>query len=283
MRKKILIPTDFSRNAWDAIVYAADLFHRESCDFYLLNVYDYSDYATDNIMVPQLDDQLYETLKNNSEKGLEKLLQRLSLRVQSVDHQYITLSQQNNLIDALREVVEMKGIDLIVMGTKGDTDALNKTFGSHTVMVMEKVRNCPVLAIPPTALYTVVDEIVFPTSFKSHYKKMEMDYLVQLAKITNAAVRIVHIIREETLTEEQRNFKELLEECLDGIDFSYHFLESDHINEAVDVFVQSRNSGMIAFINKKHTLFANLFTKPMVKDLGMHARVPVLALHDHPN
>jgi nucleotide-binding universal stress UspA family protein len=281
MRKKILIPTDFSRNAWDAIAYAADLFHKEPCDFYLLNVYDYADYATDNIMVPQLDDQLFETLKINSEKGLEKLLQRLSFRDQSLDHQFITLSQQSNLIDALREVVEIKGIDLIVMGTKGDTDALNKTFGSHTVMVMEKVRSCPVLAIPPTALYTVVEEIVFPTSFKSHYKKMEMDYLVYLAKITNAAVRIVHIIKEESLTEEQRNYKELLEECLESIEFSYHFLESEHINEAVDVFVQSRNSGMIAFINKKHTLFANLFTKPMVKELGMHARVPVLALHDH--
>lgn len=283
MRKKILIPTDFSRNAWDAIVYATDMLHKESCDFYLLNVYDFADYATDNIMVPQLDDQLFETLKSNSEKGLAKLLQQLSFRDQSPDHQFITLSQQNNLIDALREVVEIKGIDLIVMGTKGDSDALNKTFGSHTVMVMEKVRNCPVLAIPPTALYTVVEEIVFPTGFKSHYKKMEMEYLVYLAKITKSAVRVVHIVKEDALTEEQRNFKELLEECLEGVDFSYHFLESDHINEAVDVFVQSRNSGMIAFINKKHTLFANLFTKPMVKELGMHARVPVLALHDHYN
>lgn len=282
MRKKLLIPTDFSQNAWDAIKYATDLFQKEPCDIYLLNVYDYADYASDNIMVPQFDDNLFENLKGNSEKGLEKILHQLSFRDQSNEHKFITLSQQNNLIDAMAEIVEMKDIDLIVMGTKGDTDALNKTFGSHTVMAMEKVRSCPVLAIPMDTIYTPIEEIVFPTNFKCHYKKRELEYLVYLAKLSKSAIRIVYISKDDVLNEEQLIYKELLEECLDGLEFSFHAIESNHINEAVDVFVQSRNSGMIAFINKKHTLFSNLFAKPMVKELGMHSRVPVLAMHDYP-
>ena len=58
-----------------------------------------------------------------------------------------------------------------------------------------------------------------------------------------------------------------------------HYIE--HINEAVDIFVQARGSDMLAFVNKKHTFFTNLFSKPMVKELGMKSKVPVLALHDH--
>ncbi len=281
MRKKLLIPTDFSRNAWDAIVFAVDLHKEVPCDFFILNVYDYTDYATDNIMVPQLDDRLYETLKENSEKGLEKILQRLNNREIGADHNFITISQQNNLLDAIHEVVEMKDIDLVVMGTKGDTDSLNKTFGSNTVMIMEKIRSCPVLAVPPDTLYTRMNEIVFPTDYRTHFKKLELDHLKEISRLTHATIRIVHIAQESELDAEQRNFKGILEEDFDGYDVSFHTLESEHINEAVDIFVQARGSDMLAFVNKKHTFFTNLFSKPMVKELGMKSKVPVLALHDH--
>ncbi|MEZ4875326.1 MAG: universal stress protein [Flavobacteriaceae bacterium] len=201
--RKVLIPTDFSRNAWDAIAYAVDLFQKEPCQFFILNVYDFADYASDNLMVPQLDAGLLESFRERSEKGLEKILQRLSFRDENEAHTFATLSQQNNLIAALKEIVELKDIDLIVMGTKGDTDSLNVTFGSNTMMVMEKIRNCPVLAIPKDTLYTKVSEIVFPTSFKTHFKKRELDYLIDLAQITEAPIRILHIMKEEELDKEQ--------------------------------------------------------------------------------
>ncbi|HPF11263.1 MAG TPA: universal stress protein [Flavobacteriaceae bacterium] len=281
MKKKILIPTDFSRNAYDAIAYAVDLFEKVPCEFYILNVYSLTDYATDNIMVPQLDGNLFDKLKENSEKGLEKILTQLSFRDESDRHSFATLSQQNNLIDALKDIVELKDIDLIVMGTKGAADALNVVFGSNTVLVMEKIRNCPVLAIPPNTIFQPINEIVFPTGFKTHFKMQEMHALVAIAQLVEAPIRIVHLVRESALDEEQQNYKELLESCFEGLEYSFHSLDNKNLNEAVEVFAQSRDSGMIAFVNKKHTFFTNLFRTPMVKELGMHAKVPVLALHDH--
>jgi nucleotide-binding universal stress UspA family protein len=281
--RKVLIPTDFSRNAWDAIAYAVDLFKNEPCEFYILNVYSLADFATDNLMVPQLDTSLVDTFRENSEKGLEKILQRLSFRDESDMHSYVTLSQQNDLIVALKEIVELKDIGLIVMGTKGNTDALNISFGSNTVTVMEKIRNCPVLAIPKGTVYSSISEIVFPTSFKTHFKKRELDYLIDIAKITNAPIRVLHINQESNLNEEQLNFKALLEEYFDVLEYSFHFIEGKDINEGVELFIQSRESGMVAFINKKHTFFSRLFSKPLVKELGLKARIPILALHDFRN
>ncbi|MGB5171273.1 MAG: universal stress protein, partial [Eudoraea sp.] len=37
--KKIILPTDFSKNAFNAICYAAELFKKEECVFYLVNTY----------------------------------------------------------------------------------------------------------------------------------------------------------------------------------------------------------------------------------------------------
>ena len=39
MKRRILLPTDFSKNAWRAITYAQELYKNESCNFYILNVF----------------------------------------------------------------------------------------------------------------------------------------------------------------------------------------------------------------------------------------------------
>ncbi|HMB61517.1 MAG TPA: universal stress protein, partial [Eudoraea sp.] len=36
--KNILIPTDFSRNAWNALSYATSLFKKTRCTFYIVHI-----------------------------------------------------------------------------------------------------------------------------------------------------------------------------------------------------------------------------------------------------
>ena len=280
MKKRILLPTDFSRNAWDAIAYAVDLYKDVPCEFYLLNVYDFTGYALDNIIVSQPNNAYAEKIREKSMAGLEKILQRLAFRDEGDQHTFITVSKQDNLLDAIRDTVELKDIDLVVMGTKGDTDSINVAFGSNTVMVMEKERNCPVLAIPPGTVYTAPSEIVFPTSFRTHFKRRELQYLTEISEITGAPIRILHVKKEKELDDVQENYKKLLADCFEGVEFSFHDVENTDIADAVEMFVESRGSGMIAFINKKHNFFRSIFSKPLVKELGTHSKVPVLALHD---
>jgi hypothetical protein len=144
---------------------------------------------------------------------------------------------------------------------------------------MEKVRNCPVFMIPAGISYKEPNEIVFPTSFKTHFKRRALAHLYEVAKITNAPIRILHVSKAE-LSKEQQEKKALLEECFDGLNYSYHFLENAKVQTGLNIFTQSRKSGMIAFINKKHTFFGKLFSKPMAQELANNANVPVLALHD---
>jgi len=280
MIKKILVPTDFSRNSWDALLYAAELYKEVQCEFYILNVFDLSGYAMENIVVPSPNNEYAETVRQRSLDGLEKILSRIGVRSEVENHRYFTVSKQDNLIDAIKDIVELKDIDLVVMGTKGDSDAVNVAFGSNTVMVMEKERNCPVLAVPPGTTFEPPSEIVFPTSYRSHYKRRELNYLVEIARLTAAPVRVLHARKETELDPRQQNYKTLLEECFEGIEHTFHEVEEKEVGEAVRHFVEERKSGMIAFINKKHTFFGSIFSRPLVKQLGLHARVPVLAMHD---
>lgn len=280
MKKKILLPTDFSRNAWNAISYAIELFKNQECDFYILNVFNATGYALESMMIPEPGERLYEEAKEKSEQGLGKILERLKFRDESPLHKFFMISQFNSLLEGIKDIIEKKDIQMVVMGTKGATDASHVVYGSNTVLVMEKIRNCPVLAIPKETTYKEPKEIVFPTDYKTHFKHKELRYLTEIAKISNAAIRVLYISDSDTLTEEQENNKHLLEENFEGLEYSFHTLHNVDVKGGLSSFVESRGSDMITFINRKHSFFGSIFSRPMVKDLGYHSRVPVLALHD---
>ncbi|MCK8520950.1 universal stress protein [Aquimarina sp. D1M17] len=280
MKKKILLPTDFSKNAWNAIVYAIELYKNEACDFYVLNTFSTTGYALESMMVPEPGERLYEEAKEKSEIGLAKTLERLTFRDDNPDHKFFIVSQFNSLLDGIKDLIDKKDIELVVMGTKGDTDAATIVYGSNTVLIMEKVRNCPVLAIPNEASFQEPKEIVFPTDFKTSFKRRELQYLIEIAKINNAAIRILHISESDELTEEQQGNKQLLEENFENLEYSFHTLHNVDVRSGLSAFVESRESDMITFVNRKHSFFGSMFSKPMVKNLGYHSKVPVLALHD---
>ncbi|MBV1922651.1 MAG: universal stress protein [Flavobacteriaceae bacterium] len=280
MKRKILLPTDFSENSWNAIKYAIELFENETCDFYLLNVFSTIGFASDNIMVPEMGEIAFNSVKKNSEKGLDKFLYRISLRKDNPNHEFFTISMYDTLLYSIKEVVEKNTIDLIIMGTKGSSNVLTAFFGSNTVTVMEKVRNCPVIAIPEKTNFKTPYEIVFPTSLKTQYNSNELQQLVDIASLNNSTIRILHIQKENSLDEEQLNNKKILRDNFGPLEHSFHYIRDVDLYTSLYKFIEIMNTDMIVFINKEHSFFENIFSNPMVKELGYHSKIPVLTLHD---
>lgn len=278
--KKILIPTDFSKNAWNAVTYAADIFKDHECTFYLLNAYKITVHSRSELTMTDPETLTFQKGKIKSEDGLAKLVEMLDSRDQNKKHSYFVISVLDDPISALRIIIEKKDIQLVVMGTKGSSNKGNKLLGSNTVNAMETLRSSPILGVPLDARVVDVKEIVFPTSFKTHYKRRELVHLVELAQLQGANICVVHVSNDQELKKGQQENKKLLEDCLEGASYSFHNLGGTDITSIVTTFVESRNSDIIAFINRKHSFFDNLFNTPMVKELGMFSKVPLLVMHD---
>ncbi len=280
MDKRVLLPTDFSKNALNAIRYALDLYKDQNCDFYFLNAYQVNGYSIDSMMVPEPGERAYEASKRASEDGFAKLMAVLALHNDNPKHCYHTISTYNSLLYAIKDTIGKKDIDIVVMGTKGATGAENIIFGTNTVDVMEKVTECPVLAVPENVRFSTPKEIVFPTDYKTNFKRKEMDYLLEIARYHNATIRILHIAKESKLNRTQLNNKELLETILEGTDHHFHTLTDLKVQSGISAFINSRESDMIAFINKRHSFFGSILSKPLVKEMGYHSKIPVLTLND---
>jgi nucleotide-binding universal stress UspA family protein len=283
MKRKILLPTDFSKNSWHAISYALELFGSEPCQFYLFNAFSATNDLMQSLMNMMPGTELYEKAKAHSETGLAQMMDMLVLNQDTkAIHKFETISMFNSPVEGIKILVDKKDIDMIIMGTKGETASISMTYGSTAVNVMEKVRHCPVLVVPGKAKHSIPKEIVFPTDYKIPFKMQELKYLIDIAKITHATIQVVHIDEGE-LSEDQLRNKASLQDYLGAVKFNFRLMSRMHVPTAIKCFVESRESDMLAFINKKHLFFGSILNQALVKEIGHDAKVPILVLHDKTN
>lgn len=279
MNKRILIPTDFSKNALNAIRYAMDLYKKQTCDFYFLNVFQVAGYSTDSLIMPEPGSAVYESAKSEAEEQFDKLLEILKLHPDNPKHKLHTTVEYNFLSEGIKTIIAKKDIDLLVMGTKGASGAKGVIFGSNTVNAMEKIRECPVMAVPEDVRFSSPKEIVFPTDYKSTFKRKELIYLIEIAKDHDASISVLYVSKNHELNDTQEANRQLLDEIFSDVTHSFHIITNKDTSDGLTSFVESRESDMIAFINRKHFFFGSVFSKPLIKEIGYDATVPILALH----
>lgn len=283
MHKRILIPTDYSRNAFNAIVYAFGLFASEDCTFHIFHSYFFARSARGNVLFPEPEPHEYDAAARDSGEKMQRLKDKVALLADNPKHTVFFDHQFGTFIELLEEKVMRENIDIIVMGTRGITDDTKVAYGRNSINVMENIRGCAVLAVPANVSYKKIGSIVFPTNFKTHFNEREMKTFVEIAQLENSEIQILHIGKEKDLSERQKSNRKELEIQFSKVKYSYHWLEHKGVKEGVLTFADQQNSCMIAFVNRRHWFFGSVFSNPLVKSLGIHSKVPILALHDTRN
>ena len=279
--KNILIPTDFSDNSWNAIVYGLSFFRKIRCNFYLLHVSPYESAAA-GISRQSGDTFFDQKPKFSVQERFQHLLKKIEKLPLNTKHQFFTIREYIFFVDSIRKQVDKKSIDFILMGTRGASGLKGKTVGSNTGDVITKVK-CPILVIPEKARYTRPKEIVFPTDYHMYYKSKVLHSLTEVLKMNDAALRILHIAgKEKELTNLQKQHKDFLDSHLasDEITHSFHFLSNPSIEEALQCFIESREIDMITMIAKNLNFFQRILFHPTVEKISYHTEIPFLVLHE---
>ncbi len=275
----VLIPTDFSENAWNAIRYGLQFFKTEPTNFYLLHVslserQESGDKTVVNGIVfdmkdaPGIKDKLL-VIKKKIERSFS-----------NTNHRFYALHEHSFFIEGIKRSVAEKRIDFILMGTKGASGLKEVTIGSRTGEVITRVK-CPTLVIPEKARYVIPKEIVFPTDFYSYYKNKILLTLAEIMAINESALRVFHVtIKKQELSISQLENKNFLEDFLEDKPHSFHFQANQNIEDALSEFIEKNNINMIAMVAKNINFFQRLLFKPSIAKISYHTDTPFLVLHE---
>lgn len=278
--KNILLPTDFSENSMNAIQYAIQFHEKSACNFFVLHVIKLDHFAlnaTPFLMSRDYIDDLYIL---PTKARLRKTLQYIHANFSpSKAHKFFILTDYNPLVEAIRQQVSEKNIDMILMGTKGATGLKKMILGSNAGDIITKV-HCTTLVVPENAKFKKLNEIAFPTDYSLLHNINVLQPMIDIVENTNAALRILHINKKNAaLDQEQEKNKELLEDYLDGHEYSFHFLSNKKVEDAVECFVESRDIDLIAMVAKNLNYFQQILFHSKIENISYHTDVPFLVLH----
>tara|TARA_R110002020_G_scaffold113688_1_gene261605 strand:- start:111583 stop:112482 length:900 start_codon:yes stop_codon:yes gene_type:complete len=278
--KNILLPTDFSEDAYNAAKYVIDLYQGERCTFHLLNTYTPAIVHSRFMAVALNGHELEDHIRNSSEKGLQKAKQCLMGFSQNPDHSYKTISSFSLLVDEINNLVEKDGMDLVVMGSKGTTAMEEVFMGSNTVRVIKSVKNCAVLAVPSGFGFSAISEIAFATDFNRFYTASELFPLIDMAKGFGATVRIVHVQPKlSALSEIQRFNLGMLRKYLGAVEHYVHTVsELNSISRTLEVFTEELDIHLLAMLNYRHSFMDSVTSEPIVKRMALNSQVPLLVI-----
>lgn len=277
--RRILVPTDFSENAWNAIKYGIELL-QDKCSIYLLHVNPIPVYSGAGSSVTSTSRMLADSMVFENKRCMEKLIVRLRALPSYNRHTFITLTHTDYFVDCIKREVQEKNIDLMIMGTKGASGLRKVAMGTNTGAVITKVK-CPVLAIPQNAVYRKPKEVAFPTDFQIGYDIRVLDDLLKILTLTAASLRILHISKNgEELSEQQNQNKDFLHDYFREVDHSFHFLKGTRLEQAVQCFADSRDIDMVAMVAKNLNFVQRILFRPAIEEISYHTSIPFLVLHE---
>jgi len=276
--QNILVPTDFSNNAYHALRYATRLFKNIECTFFLLNVYGGKKGFKNKIDEKENDSQS-ELLKEESETKLKKTLNKIRRDEENTKHAYELISKYNDLGRVVHTLIEELQIDLIVMGNKGKKSSIPIFLGSTTTKTLQSVKKCPVLTVPKAAGFKVPKDLAFATDYRRPYSTKVLNSLRAIALHCNATIRIVHIDEEEHLNQLQQSNLNLLLAYLNPVGYSLHWMPNFiSKTKVIQVFLEDLDVDMLAMVNYDHGFIEKMLREPIIEKMVFNIDIPFLVI-----
>lgn len=276
----ILIPTDFSENAQNAIAYALAYFSDVAVNFYILHV-SHTQTSTkeeEQELFSDFDTEM-QTVQSTS-ATLREEIRKFQIRFQNPAHSFFPLHENLNLVEAIRKNVIEKEIDYILMGTKGTTKINGAEMGSNTCDVITKVK-CPILVIPENAKFNGIKNIAFLTDYNCIYRNKIITRLSETLDLHRSPLRVLHIKAQNTgLTAAQTDNKGFLHYFFKDKKHSFHFVENKDLEIGIQDFVETWDISLVSIVAKNLNLIQRLLLRPAVKSMNYSVNVPFLVLHE---
>lgn len=268
--KRILVPTDFSEPAVNALRYAQLLAGLTQAEVKVLHIFNVP--VVDPYMPGDTLELLMQEVKTASEAKLNDLLKDFSGITGECMHGFV--------VDDINRYAEEWQADLIVMGTTGASGAKEAFFGSNASGVLGN-SHVKTLSIPENYTdHKAPSKICYASDFTGR-EELSFQIFIDLAKAWNCSLDILHVVSDElvfTAEKAQAIYTKIANSCnFDRMHFEE--INSNEVTAAIETFVQTNGTDILGMAVHRRNLLERLFSKSKTRTIAHHAQIPLLSIH----
>ena len=271
--KTILVATDYSNAATNALNYAAALARETEAKIILYNAFQLPVHAANTLLSATGVSELIDENKRRLRSLATSISRQFGIKVESI-------SNISYVAEEIGFLVKKMNVDLVVMGMKGkETDS--GFFGSVTTYVIGEA-SYPVLVVPEEAGYKGIEKILFACDYNCLHPENKLPILKELAVTYRAEVEVLHVNKVVEPVEAgsgsivERSVE--LEEILDGIHHIYRDVSDEHILNGIERGVREYGADLLVMV-PHHTGFWNMiFNRSKTRKMALKTQVPLLSI-----
>ena len=276
--KKILVPTDFSKEAQIATEVARDIAKKAGSELTLLHVIEAASGGSFNVEGESKygsdpEEKLFNlSLIKKARKQMETLLGSPIFNGIKVKGEL----KMGTPFHGMRTIITEKKVDLVVMGTAGKTKVDEMILGTNTEKVVRHAQ-CPVLTVQKKPTTTDFKNIVYATAMT----KDEEVFAAVVKRAQDLYNATVHLVRINTPGNFQRDavvqkyMKDFAKKLMLK-NYTINIFNDLTEEEGVIYFADSINADLIAMATHGRTGFAHVLAGSIAEEVVSHSKRPVL-------
>lgn len=272
--KRILLLTDFSKSAVNAIDYALHFFHKEHCEFYLMYVHRPNDFTMSELIKdPKAD--IYSSLLANEKEALERACLELENTNKNPNHSFQYLIDYDDFLSAINQVIALKKIDVLVAGYNGASNVMEVIFGSNTLQIIRNIKK-PTLVIPRDFNYKEPNSLLVPLGDDDHLNSDEFNEILNVMASHNPRFHFLRVTKTDDPLRIKEDELKLVQ--FKG-NYSYHYIHGVSLHDAVLTYEQVHTIDLAGVIAKKETVLQRLMEGSSITKISKSLFLPLLIVH----
>lgn len=282
--RKIVVPTDFSKDSEEACQYAVHLANMLQAEIKLLHVF-----KNPVSEVKMQSNETYEHYINELAREEERRAKEEMVAFTNRIRKYIAdlgiegvfihcVLAMGNIVEIMKEISRNYHPDLIVVGTKGRREGTSSVF-SGTARELVTELGIPLLAIPgPRPLDDFEKlKVIYATDFNEN-DHTSLNRLLLIMESFNKQITCIHIDTEHNPASEDRmdELNGYLEREYVQHDIQCRLIDDQEVSQGIKDFAASTGANMLSFTIQKHSIFEKLFKPNLFKKILQEASLPIL-------
>ena len=250
--KHILIPTDFSNNALNAVVSTP---HAGAASLISID----------------------EILQEDAEKDMNAFLENIK---NSKPHILIRESiKHGDLNSCIKSYLSKENIDFVCMGTKGESGIKGFFFGSNASHAVREI-NRPLFIVPNHKKFGGLNRVVMATDLDSlSFQGRKYDFLINLVSAFDSQFTLLHVQTSNHDVESKKYTNALkLSYELGEVDHNFQSINANSITEGIDQYAKANNADLVVLVARNRPAILELFHKSVTKAFAELSHFPLLII-----
>ncbi len=272
--KQILVATDFSPSAANAMEYAmalAVLLKLDVCAIHAIHPTEGINNSTYNAI-------FIEDYYRNKREALKNWAAVYTDKEQFKNVEVTTLCDVGFLKTVITKYIDTHPVELLAMGITGAT-GLSGIVGSNASMMVTRVK-IPTLIIPLESRFPDVAAITLATDYETRLSAGDVTALNEIIRAFHAKQMKVLYVDEKSDADHIKTGEERLKELIPQTELLFNYLKDSSPLSGIMEFIEKNETDILCLVKHHHNIIYRLFNRSTVNQIMNRSVKAILVLHE---